>query len=69
MSQKERIGASRMKIIKQGTVVQFLCHSCGSEFVVGIKVVESPDKGENYYTNCPVCGAECHADCKDVKKP
>ena len=55
-----------MKIIKKGTVVRFLCGSCGSEFVAGIKVVETPDKGENYSVYCPVCGTECHADCNAV---
>lgn len=57
-----------MKIIKKGTIVQFSCGMCGSEFVAGIKAVNTPDKGENYYANCPVCGAECHANCTDVKK-
>ena len=57
-----------MKIIKKGTVVQFLCATCDSEFVIGIKAAETPDKGENYYAVCPVCGAECHAECTDVIK-
>lgn len=57
-----------MKIMKHGTVVLFKCNGCDSEFVVGINYVSTPDKGENYYANCPVCGAECHADCRDVIK-
>ena len=57
-----------MKIIKRGTVVEFSCWVCGSEFVAGIKEAETNDQGENYYANCPVCGAECHADCMAVKK-
>ena len=57
-----------MKIITKGTIVKFLCSSCGCEFVVGIKVVDTPDKGENYYANCPMCGADCHANCTEIKK-
>lgn len=57
-----------MKIVVKGTIVQFYCSSCGCTFVVGINAVSTPDKGENYYENCPFCGAECHADCADIKK-
>ena len=57
-----------MKVTKKGTIVQFSCRACGTEFVEGIKLVSTKDNGENYYANCPVCGVECHADCKDVKK-
>ena len=57
-----------MKILIKGTVVQFACKSCGSVFVVGINNVSTPDKGENYYSDCPVCGAECHTDQNGVKK-
>ena len=58
-----------MKIIKEGTIVKFSCGICGCEFVVGIKSVNTPDKGENYYADCPMCGAECHANCMALKKP
>lgn len=57
-----------MKVIVKGEIVQFSCSSCGAVFVAGIRVVETPDKGENYYTHCPVCGSECHADCMERKK-
>lgn len=51
-----------MKITKSGKTVPFLCKSCDCEFEVGIHVVSTPDKGENYYANCPMCGAECHSE-------
>ena len=60
-----------MKIIKTGKVVLFRCVSCGCEFVSGINSTDTPDRGENYYCNCPCCGAECHANCNaayEVKK-
>jgi len=49
-----------MKIIKKGTIVSFVCASCGCEFVVGIHAVK--DEDGNYYTGCPICGVTCHAD-------
>lgn len=57
-----------MKVITWGTTVKFFCKSCGSEFVVGINIVKTPDKGENYYSYCPVCGGECHADTNAIKR-
>jgi len=51
-----------MKITRKGTVVKFGCNACGCEYLVGIRVVNTPDNGENYYCHCPTCGAECHAD-------
>ena len=57
-----------MKIIKEGTVVEFSCSCCGCEFVAGIKAARTNDHGENYYADCPTCGAECHANCVAVKK-
>ena len=56
-----------MKILKQGKVVQFVCTSCDCEFAVGIHVVKTPDNGENYYANCPMCGADCHTDCAKIQ--
>ena len=49
-----------MKVIKKGTVVSFVCASCGCEFVAGIHAVK--DENGNYYVHCPICGAECYAD-------
>ena len=57
-----------MKIVVKGTIVKFYCKQCGCVFVAGINAVSTPDKGENYYVNCPVCGAECNADCNAIKK-
>ena len=57
-----------MKIIEKGTVVQFSCNACNCKFVAGINVVSTPDKGENYYADCPMCGSEVHADCTSVKQ-
>ena len=52
-----------MKIIKKGTVISFVCESCGCKFVIGIHGVVTDDgNGENYYTGCPICGVTCHAD-------
>ena len=51
-----------MKIVKEGVTVWFDCRSCGCLFRVGINSVNSPDNGENYYAECPMCGLECHAD-------
>ena len=51
-----------MKIVTKGVTVWFSCKACGCVFRVGINSVDSPDKGENYYSDCPMCGAECHAD-------
>ena len=52
-----------MKIIKKGTVISFVCESCGCKFVIGIHgIVETDSNDENYYTDCPICGARCHAD-------
>lgn len=56
-----------MKTIKKGQVILFVCNSCGCEFVVGIHVVNTPDDGENYYANCPMCGADCHTDCAKIQ--
>lgn len=55
-----------MQIKKIGTYVSFSCQSCGTEYVVGIRNASTPDHGENYYCDCPVCGAECHADINAV---
>lgn len=55
-----------MKITKKGTVVHFSCCGCNGEFVVGINCVSTPDKGENYYAICPMCGAECHSSCTEL---
>ena len=49
-----------MKIIKKGTVISFVCESCGCKFVIGIHAVK--DENGNYYTGCPICGVTCHAD-------
>ena len=51
-----------MKINKPGKIIPFVCNSCDCEFAAGIHAVSTLDKGENYYANCPMCGAECHAD-------
>jgi len=51
-----------MKINKPGKIIPFVCNSCDCEFDAGIHAVATPDKGENYYADCPMCGAECHAD-------
>ena len=51
-----------MLIKKKGTVLAFECASCGCEFDCGIKSAKTTDNGENYYCNCPMCGAECHTD-------
>ena len=51
-----------MRITKSGTIVRFDCQACGSRFVIGIHSAETPDKGENYYSDCPMCCAECNAD-------
>lgn len=51
-----------MKIVKEGVTVQFDCKSCGCLFRAGIHSVKTPDNGENYYVECPMCGSECHAD-------
>ena len=57
-----------MKIIKHGTTVKFICPNCDCEYEVGINSARTNDGGENYYSTCPCCGAECHADVKDVKR-
>ena len=57
-----------MRITKSGTIVRFDCQACGSRFVIGIHSAETPDKGENYYCHCPVCGSECHATVNDRKE-
>ena len=59
---------TNMKILKKGTTVLFECGSCDCEFVVGIHSAKTPDKGENYYVNCPLCGNECHANINGVNK-
>jgi hypothetical protein len=51
-----------MKIVKRGVTVRFDCESCGCLFRAGIHIVYTPDNGENYYAECPICGSECHAD-------
>ena len=56
-----------MLIKKKGTIVSFICTSCGCEFDYGIKSIIERDG--NYYCNCPMCGADCHADVNDVKNP
>ena len=53
-----------MIIKTQGTVINFKCHICGCEYIVGIRAIKSNDG--NYYCNCPCCGSECHADVNDV---
>ena len=56
-----------MKIIKAGKTIPFVCTSCDCEFAVGIHTVKTPDDGDNYYANCPMCGADCHTDCVRIK--
>lgn len=56
-----------MKIIKEGTVVSFVCVSCDCEFLVGVNSTRCNDG--NYYTKCPMCGTECHANVTDVIVP
>lgn len=51
-----------MKIIEEGTIVQFSCGSCGCKFVVGINVVDARNNDGNYYADCPRCGCNCHSD-------
>lgn len=55
-----------MKIIKKGKVVPFECQSCEGKFVAGIHSAKESDG--NYYTLCPMCGSECHADVVDIQE-
>lgn len=57
-----------MRVTKPGEIVKFSCGACGCEFVTGINVAETNDKGENYYCHCPTCGSECHADVNNRSK-
>ena len=57
-----------MRVTKSGTIVQFDCYPCGCTFVVGINCADTPDKGENYYCRCPICGNPCHASVNDRKE-
>ena len=55
-----------MKILIKGKTVRFNCTSCGCIFKVGFRVVRSPDNGENFYEECPMCGGQCHADTNSI---
>ena len=55
-----------MKIIKKGCVVPFHCGMCECEFVAGIYSVAVEDG--NFYSNCPMCGVQCHTDYSRIGK-
>ena len=57
-----------MLIRKPGKIIHFDCGPCGCQFVIGILCASTPDNGENYYCNCPVCGNECHASVNDIQE-
>lgn len=56
-----------MKVLKWGKTVSFVCAACDSIFIAGIHSTKTTT-GENYYAQCPVCGAECIADAADIQK-